>query len=96
MSREIQVDGPELAALTSQLQSATKSMSAILADLDQEVSALRSSWTGEAQRSYEIAQTEWTRCMTIMQTALQRFGEVVTETGTGFAETERANSNKWK
>jgi 6 kDa early secretory antigenic target len=85
---EIVFDLPSLDDLVARLTRASNRIEAELDELDREVAALESTWTGEAGAAYQVAHREWNEALRTINTTLKNSGRLARAHSTTYAEAE--------
>lgn len=66
-----------------------------LDQLTSDLAPMRSSWDGSAKEAYQVAQTRWNAAADDLTAILNAVGIAVNDTGSGYRDTERLNTNAW-
>ena len=91
----LRFDASRIDLLGSTLRSAAAEIQEHLLLLEQETSALRASWTGEAQRAYESAHREWSQSLAAMHDSLDACAELAAGGARQYAAAEKVAQSLW-
>lgn len=89
----------EFARMSEAEQAFRTSLGALLdelADLDQQLQAHLSDWTGDAQKAYQVAYDEWHATANDMADALSVLHQVIVRAHRNFRSAHSANLTMWK
>ncbi len=82
-------------ALSGQIRSGANGIRSELEALDSKVGALRASWSGQAQESYDVAQREWTQSLTELQQLLEQIATKTDQIAQGYSAADRASAQRF-
>jgi len=63
--------------------------------MENDLKSKMSTWNGEAQAAYHVAQQRWNTAMRDLNAILNAVGIAVNDAGTGYRDTERLNQSAW-
>ena len=95
MTRELVVNMESVSRLSREMVLVTRNIAQIVDRLEEQASALRGQWTGEASEAYTIAQRSWTDEIAQMRLVLERLAEVVQATSNKHTARETRNAQVW-
>ena len=91
----LRFDASRIDLLGSTLRSAAADIQEHLLLLEQETSALRASWTGEAQRAYDAAHREWSQSLALMRDILDAGAKLAKRGARQYDAAERVAHSLW-
>lgn len=92
---EFKVNFGALDTAAADISSAGKALESRLNDLDQQLSPLRADWTGSASEAYAQSKAQWTNAINDMNQLLNDIGQAVAQSGSGYQDMEKSNSQMW-
>ncbi|MBK5250150.1 MAG: WXG100 family type VII secretion target [Actinomycetales bacterium] len=84
-----------IATASSDIGTAANNLEQKLNDMDSQLQALRSDWTGEAAESYQRAKTAWTTAISDMKVLLSEIGSQVGQDGQDFQAGDNRNARRF-
>lgn len=85
----------QVQALAQSVGNASKNINDRLTDLEQAVSKLRQSWSGEAQEAYDRAQRDWNGKIGELNTLLARISTATGEIGVGYVSNDTKSAGRF-
>lgn len=95
MGGDIKIGGTQIDVAVSGMTRGVNEIERILAELTASLDVLSSQWTGEAQRAYLRAQTDWNRSMEEMRTELRRLRDNTQLSNETFTSAEQSVRRMW-
>ncbi|OKL52611.1 WXG100 family type VII secretion target [Buchananella hordeovulneris] len=89
---DLRVNYAVLATAAADVAAGAAHIESILANMDAELSQLKSNWEGDAQQAYLIAKGKWTDGMENMREVLARIGRMVESSGETYASVDSTNA----
>jgi 6 kDa early secretory antigenic target len=82
-------------ALSGQIRSGANGIRSELENLESKVGALRASWSGQAQESYDVAQRQWSQSLTELQQLLDQIATKTDQMSQEYSASDRASSQRF-
>lgn len=95
MTETTSIDFGRMDALTASIAQANKNIQGTLTRLDEDVSSLRSAWTGEASDAYDKAHREWTALLAELNRVLAEIARTSGEITARHRAAEKAAEGHW-
>lgn len=92
----IAVDPAALAASAARLDAEVQELRELLQVLDQQTSALRDAWEGDAYAAYAVARDAWSASMAEMQQALAVLVAAASASASDYRTVEAAGTSLWR
>jgi early secretory antigenic target protein ESAT-6 len=81
--------------LAGQIRNGANGIKSELERLESEVGALRSSWNGEAQTSYDEAQRKWNQSLVALNTLLEQISGKTEQMAQGYVTTDKSAAGRF-
>jgi len=95
MSGQIMFEADGLDGLSMALDDGVQGLHDILQTLEHASAALAGGWSGDAQRAYDRAHSEWATSMAQLNAVAAEAGRIARVASQRYDTVERANANRW-
>jgi early secretory antigenic target protein ESAT-6 len=93
MSTQVNFSGMDNTA--AGISGKAKTLEARIQQMENDLKPMQASWDGAARDAYHAAQLRWDTAARDLNAILNAVGIAVNESGTGYRDTERLNTNAW-
>lgn len=91
--QSMSVQTAQVSVLSTEIKNGANAIQGQLDQLENKVAKLRTQWSGEAQGSYDRAQTQWNTSLTAMRDLLERISQSTEQIGQAYNASDKRNAN---